>query len=214
MPRAIVFDLGRVVVEWRPDRLVEHLRPDETLRAHVRREIFEHDDWLALDRGTLEHADAVRRFAMRTGLAERTIGELMDLVAPSLTPKPDTLALMRTLHGAGHPLYYLSNMAQKSIEHLERSHDYWNLFRGGVASCRERLLKPEPAIFECLLARYGLRAQDTVFIDDMQANVDAAAALGITAIVFTDAASCERALRAAGITAAPHTPGKPDRGRA
>ena len=200
-PRPVVFDLGRVVVEWRPDRLIEYLRPDDALRARVRREIFDHDDWLALDRGTLEHADAVPRFAERTGLAARDIGALMDLVAPSLTPKPDTLALMRALHEAGHPLYYLSNMARMSIEHLERSHDYWSLFRGGVASCREGLLKPEPAIFECLLKRYGLRASETVFIDDMQANVDAAAAVGITGIRFTDAASCAGALKALGIGA-------------
>src|SRR5262245_23111606 len=96
-PRPIVFDLGRVVVEWRPDRLIEYLRADEALRAHVRREIFDHDDWLALDRGTLAHADAVRRFAERTGLGERDIGAMMDLVAPSLTPRPDTVALMRAL---------------------------------------------------------------------------------------------------------------------
>jgi putative hydrolase of the HAD superfamily len=214
IPRPIVFDLGRVVVEWRPDRLIEYLNADEALRARIRRDVFEHDDWLALDRGTLEHADAVQRFATRTGLPERTLGAMMDLVAPSLTPKPDTLALMRALHGAGHPLYYLSNMARKSIEHLESTQDYWNLFSGGVASCRERLLKPEPAIFECLLARYGLRAQETIFIDDMQANVDAAAALGMTAIRFTDAVTCERALRAMGITAATRTPDTPDRARA
>ena len=86
-------------------------------------------------------------------------------------------------------------MGRTSIEYLERSHEYWTLFSGGVVSCRERLLKPEAAIYRCLLSRYGLRASDTVFIDDMQANVDAAAALGITAILFTDALACTQALR-------------------
>jgi putative hydrolase of the HAD superfamily len=120
---------------------------------------------------------------------------------------------MRALHAAGHPLYYLSNMARTSIEHLESTHDYWSLFRGGVVSCRVRLLKPEPAIFECLLSRYGLRASETVFIDDMQANIDSAAALGITAIRFVDAASCELALRATGVTVPLRTPDTPDRAR-
>ena len=198
-PRPVVFDLGRVVVEWRPDTLIASLGANEPVRARLRREIFQHDDWLALDRGTLDHEDAVARFAHRTGVGEEQIGALLALVAPSLTPKADTLALMRALQASGHPLYYLSNMARTSIEYLERTHEYWALFSGGVVSCRELLLKPEPAIYRCLLDRYGLRAADTIFIDDNQANVDAAAALGITAIQFTDAASCERVLRTLGV---------------
>ena len=106
-PRPIVFDLGRVVVNWRPDALVASIGADEAGRARLRREIFLHEDWLALDRGTLDHDEAVRRFASRTGLREDEIGALLSLVAPSLTPSEDTLALMRALHAAGHPLYLL-----------------------------------------------------------------------------------------------------------
>ena len=194
-PRPVVFDLGGVVVEWLPERLLESIVADAHMRSSVRKDILGHDDWLALDRGTLDVDEAVQRFVARTGLDRALITGLLDAVGPSLVPKEDTLALIRELRAAGHPLYYLSNMAHAWLDYIERHRDFWPLFDGGVVSCRVGLLKPEAAIFECLLERYGLRAEDVVFIDDIQANLDAAAALGITVIRFTGAADCGRALR-------------------
>jgi putative hydrolase of the HAD superfamily len=195
-PRPIVFDLGGVVVEWLPERLLEKMVSDASVRARVRQDVLGHDDWLALDRGTLEADEAVRRFAARTNLDRALIAGLFDAVAPSLVPKEDTLALMRELRAAGHPLYYLSNMAHAWFDYIERHRDFWPLFEGGVVSCRVGLLKPEPAIFEHLLAQYGLSASDTIFVDDIAENVAAAAALGISALRFTDAHECARELRA------------------
>ncbi len=193
---SIVFDLGGVVVDWEPERLVASIADSETMRERVRREIFDHSDWLDLDRGSLELAEAIRRFAARTELAHATVVALLDRVAPSLTPKEDTLDLIRELRAAGHPLYFLSNMAPTSIAYLERMRDFWPLFDGGIVSCRVGLLKPELAMFERLLTQYALHASDTIFVDDLQGNVDAAAALGMRAIRFTGANECARALRA------------------
>jgi putative hydrolase of the HAD superfamily len=195
-PRPIVFDLGGVVVEWLPERLLERFIADVQMRASVRKEILGHDDWLALDRGTLEADEAVKRFVGRTGIDRALICELLDAVAPSLVPKEDTLGLIRALRAAGHPLYYLSNMAHAGFDWIERHRDFWALFDGGVVSCRVGMLKPEPAIFQHMLAKYGLPPNDAVFIDDVPENVAAATALGMSAIRFTDAPACARALRA------------------
>jgi putative hydrolase of the HAD superfamily len=193
--QAVVFDLGGVVVNWHPERLIAATAADEEMRARVRREIFAHPDWLEHDRGTLEKREAVRRFAGRSGLSEAQVDALLTTVAESLVPNAGTVALMTALHDVGHPLYFLSNMAPTSFDHLERTCDFWRYFSGGVVSCRVRLMKPEAAIYDHLLEQYGLRARNTIFIDDMQANVDAAAALGFTAIRFTDPEQCERDLR-------------------
>ena len=84
----------------------------------------------------------------------RIVAALLDRVAPSLTPKEDTLDLIRELRAGGHPLYFLSNMASTSIAYLERTQDFWPLFDGGIVSCRVSLLKPEAAMFERLLTQY------------------------------------------------------------
>ena len=194
----VVFDLGGVVVRWQPDALIAACFEDAGMRARVRREIIDHADWLALDRGTLPLSEAVARAARRTGLSEQAVAGFLDRVPPALTPVPQTVSLMRRVRAHGHRLYCLSNMQHASIEYLEREHDYWDVFHGCVISSRIKLIKPEPAIYAYLLESFTLRGDETVFIDDTAINLPPAQAFGIRTIRFEDAAQCEGALRALG----------------
>jgi len=194
----VVFDLGGVVVRWQPDRLIASVFDAPEVRAAVRREIIDHPDWLALDRGVLAKDDAVVRAVQRTGLAADQVESLLDSVPASLVVMPDTVALMRRVRAHGHALYCLSNMQQASIAYLEREHDYWDVCIGAVISSRIQLIKPEPAVYAYLLQTFGLRGEETVFIDDTAVNLPPAQALGIKTIRFENAAQCERELRALG----------------
>ncbi len=191
----VVFDLGGVVVCWKPDVLIAASFDDAATRTRVRREIIDHADWLALDRGVLPKSEAVLRAALRTGLAVAAVETFLDSVPPALTVVPETVALMRRVRAQGHRLYCLSNMQQASIAWLEREHDYWDVFDGAVISSRIHLIKPEPAIYAHLLQSFGLRGEETVFIDDTAINLPPAQAFGIKTVHFENAAQCERALR-------------------
>jgi putative hydrolase of the HAD superfamily len=197
----VVFDLGGVVVRWQPDALIAASFDDPATRLRVRREIIDHADWLALDRGVLPKAEAVARAARRTSLTEHAVADFLDRVPLSLVPVPETVALMRRVRAQGQRLYCLSNMQHASIEYLEREHDYWDVFDGAVISSRINLIKPEPAIYAHLLETFGLRGDETVFIDDTAVNLPPAQAFGIRTIRFEDAAQCERELRALGCVA-------------
>jgi putative hydrolase of the HAD superfamily len=195
----LVFDLGGVVVRWDPEAIIDGVFNDESVKARVRQAVFEHADWLELDRGTLGREEAIARAARRSGLAAEDIKRLLHAVPPSLAVFPDTVELLYRLKRKGHPLYCLSNMHFASIEYLEREHTFWDVFEGRVISCRLQLCKPEPGIYEHLLREFGLKAEDTLFIDDVQKNLDAAAKLGIHTLRFETAAQCERELRARGL---------------
>jgi putative hydrolase of the HAD superfamily len=194
----IVFDLGGVVVQWRPEAIAARVFADATTQELVRREVFGHPDWLEQDRGALETESLIARAAARTGLAASEVARLVAAVPPSLEPIPETVDLMYRLREAGHRLYCLSNMGHASIEHLEKTHAFWEVFSGKVISCRLRLCKPEPAIFEHLLAAFDLQAADTVFIDDTEMNTVAAGRLGMQTIRFESPRQCERRLQALG----------------
>jgi putative hydrolase of the HAD superfamily len=161
--------------------------------------VFEHADWLELDRGTLGRDEAIERAARRSGLAAEDIKRLLHAVPASLVVFPDSVELLHRVKRKGHPLYCLSNMHFASIEYLERQHTFWDVFQGRVISCRLQLCKPERGIYEHLLREFGLKAEDTLFIDDVQKNLDAAAKLGIHTLRFENAAQCERELRARGL---------------
>ncbi len=82
-----------------------------------------------------------------------------------------------------------------SIEHLESTYGFWGIFEGGLISCRIHLIKPEPAMYKALLGTYGLDGAQTVFIDDTEVNLTAAAQFGIRTVRFDHASQCEAQLR-------------------
>jgi len=194
-----VFDLGGVVLRWDPDAIIAGVFPDPQLQAKARAGVFDDPDWLELDRGTLDREDAIRRAANRTGITESEIRRLLYAVPSSLVAFPDTVDLLYRLKAKGYPLYCLSNMHRASLEHIKQAHDFWGVFNGMAFSCELNLCKPEPGIYAHLLEAFGLRAIDTLFMDDVQKNLDAAAKLGIRTLRFEDAAQCERELRALGL---------------
>ena len=116
----IVFDLGGVVFDWQPDKLIKRVFVDSATQNLVRAEILEHPDWLELDRGTLDYQDAVNRGAQRTGLPSTDIARLLDEVPRSLTPIHETIEIIRSMIDTDHRLFVLSNMHFASIAYLEK----------------------------------------------------------------------------------------------
>lgn len=194
---AIIFDLGRVVVSWDPVGIVRSVRGEHGAEQLAER-LFNHPDWLEVDRGTLSLHTMARQAEHRTGLSAAENLAILQAVPASLVPDPAMLSLIESLHGAGHTLYALSNMGHASIDWLEQHQPFWRFFSGKVVSARVRMMKPEPDIYRYLLVSFDLQAEQCLFIDDSPANVAAAQALGIGGLVFTDAYSCRQQLVAQG----------------
>jgi putative hydrolase of the HAD superfamily len=192
--RNVIFDLGGVVFDWNPDAILEAYYADVDARATIKRDLFQHPDWLLMDRGDYSEADVIARLEQRTGRPSSELRGLFAAVRGSLRPKRDTVALIERLARREVPLYCLSNMPASTFSHLKDRHAFWPLFRGIVISGEIRMMKPEPEIFEYLLRRYQLMPGNTVFVDDLEPNVQAAKSLGIHAVWFRDAAQCEEEL--------------------
>ena len=139
------------------------------------------------------------RAARRTGLAIEDIERFFDRVSTAWTyPSRGPSISCADVRARGHRLFCRSNMHPASWAYLERNCDFWELLRGIAISCHVQLIKPEPAIYAHLLARYGLDGSQTVFIDDRDVNLVAAASFGIQTIKFETPAQCEIRLRALG----------------
>ena len=187
-PTAIIFDVGRVLYRWDPRFLYERLIPDgEALDAFLRDVVtipwhFQHD----AGRDVADtSAELTARFPEHAELIAAWGPRFLESIPGPVAGMP---ALVDDLHARGIPLYAITNF----------SHEFWptfraqeaalfDRFRGVVVSGEEKLVKPHPAIYALALARFGLAAAATVFIDDSRPNVDAAADAGLVALHFTDA---------------------------
>jgi putative hydrolase of the HAD superfamily len=183
--RNVVFDFGGVLVNWRPQEIIDSFYAEQHLRDALRTQAFQHDDWLDMDRGTLDEASVVRRCAERMARPEGELRALFEHVRAALTPIAPTVALLRELRERSDlKLYGLSNMSETIFAYLEGRHDFFKLFDGIVVSATVKLLKPEPAIYEHLRERFRLDFAESVFIDDLARNVESARRAGLPAIQF------------------------------
>jgi putative hydrolase of the HAD superfamily len=203
--KRIVFDLGAVVLRWRPHEVVRRALPARVAgpadAAHWAGQVFQGygGDWADYDRGTVAVPELVARIAARTGLAPAEVQAVVDGVPEELRPLPDSVALIERLRAAGHRLHYLSNMPAPCADVLERREAaLFAHFDGGVFSGRVQRVKPEPAIYALAAGRFGAAPDELVFLDDHEPNVVAARAAGWQGVHFRDAAQAEAALRSAG----------------
>jgi epoxide hydrolase-like predicted phosphatase len=192
--RNVIFDLGGVLLEWNPDEIRFRFQPDSDLRRSLRRDLFGHPDWRMFDRGALTESEIIDRMETRIGLARAELIAIVNAVRAALVEKPDTVKLIRALRQRGIALYCLSNMPASIYAHLRLRHAFWDIFQGIVISGEVRMSKPEPEVFTHLLERFDLLAEESVFVDDLPVNIEAAKRVGLHTVLFRDAEQCAHEL--------------------
>lgn len=194
LPRSVIFDFGGVLLRWKPQEIINGFYADDASRDALSRRVLKHPDWTEMDAGRLGKEEAIHRFAARMERPVEEMKAFMEYVKDSLTPIEESFAIAHALAKRGIPLYGLSNMPAFMFSDLRRRYTHWAIFRGIVISGEVRLVKPNRAIFDHISKLYGLEPADTVFIDDLLPNIEAASALGFRAIQFCDPVQCLRDL--------------------
>lgn len=185
MIRNIVFDLGNVLVDFDPKFYMQSFGFSEQEIQNLFRLVYE-DDWRLYDRGdygsVTDLCDAVCKKHPAYASAFRKI--LCPEWVQIHTLKEETARYLSELKARGYRIYLLSNLSKESYDYVS-SYPFFALIDGGVYSYQEHICKPDRGIYEVLLSRYALRADETVFLDDAEANVEAANRLGIHGILFS-----------------------------
>lgn len=196
---AVVFDIGNVLIEWNPRHLYRKVFADEAEMEAFLAEICTMEWHVEHDRGVSFESNAIP-------LKERhpDHAELIDLwgtrqLEMNSGAVPGTAALLGKLKQRGIPVHGLTNMPSPVFPALCERFPELLLLEKVVVSGDEGVIKPDPRIFEILIERAGLSPQATLYIDDSQRNVDAAAALGFQAHHFRDADGLARDLARLGL---------------
>jgi 2-haloacid dehalogenase len=200
-PTAVVFDLGGVLIDWNPRYLYRKLFDDEAAMEAFLADVVS-PEWNG-------QQDSGRTWAEAVDVLSREHPEQRDLIAAYWHRWQETLgdaiaptvAILEELRETGVRLYALSNWSAETFPVARPRYPFLDWFDGIVISGEEKVAKPDPVIFRHLLDRYGLDPATTVFIDDSEANVRAAAAEGMTSLRFVDAATLRDDLRRLGLLA-------------
>jgi 2-haloacid dehalogenase len=187
-PTAVVFDVGNVLYGWDPDSfLIRQIADDEERMRFIEDVgLWEWHDTLDGGRDFREAADELsEKFPAYADLISAWGERFGETISD---PIPGVHDIVQTLDAKGVPLFAITNF---SADFWTPFHDkeraFFSRFRDIVVSGREKLLKPDSAIYFLALGRFGLKPSEALFIDDRQINVDGALAVGMHAHLFVDA---------------------------
>lgn len=201
MIKNIIFDMGGVLLRFEPDYFIARLGITGADADLLRREVFRSADWVRMDRGTLTDEEGVASICRR--VPEHLHSAVEELVCrweiPEILPMEGMAALIGELKDAGYGIYLLSNA-------FARQHEYWprvpgsEYFDDTFISADVKLVKPQREIYEMALEKFGVTAEECVFIDDLPSNIEMGENCGICGVVFHGDVEILRAdLRRAGV---------------
>lgn len=180
--KALVFDLGQVLIKWQPEATAYDLFPGTTASS-IMGALFNDPEWLNFDRNTIDINGLAKLAKEKYLFDEKLAQEVLSSLPQSLPIFQQLVDVMYAAKQEGYKLYVLSNMPQPYLEAFKKHHPFFNLFDGFVASYETGTLKPEENIYQTLFARYSLKPEDCLFIDDVDSNIIAGAKLGMDGIV-------------------------------
>jgi len=188
---AAVFDVGRVIVQWDLRHLVEKVVDDPAEREWVLDHVitqawhFQHDAGREIADMVAERVQLFPRYA---GVIEAYATRFPETIPGRV---PGTAGLIEQLSKAGIPLYAITNFGAEFWDQFAPTEPVLELFADIVVSGREKLVKPDAAIFRHAAKRFGHAPEAMLFIDDNAANIAGAAAEGWATHHFTDASALE-----------------------
>lgn len=184
MIKNYVFDLGNVILilEW--DKVLNKYNITNEEKALLKKNVFNSKEWNLLDEGTISKSDALK--IMKSNLPESLHGYCVDIMETwkeGLTINNEMLELIQHIKSSGYNTYVLSNAPIEIDDFLEKK-DLKKYFDGIIISAFEKKIKPNSEIYELLLDRFNLEANESLFIDDKLENIESAKVLGIDAFQF------------------------------
>ena len=201
MIRNILFDMGNVLIRFDRQQFLDRLDLSEADKELLLWEVFLSVEWVRMDRGTMTEATAEESICRRVpSRLHKAVHALLSHWDEPMLCVAGMEELVAELKAAGYGIYLLSNASL-------RQHDYWpripasRYFDGKLISADEKLMKPQAEIYHCCLERFGLKAEECFFVDDVPANIEGADYCGISGAVFhQDVALLRQQMRQAGIS--------------
>jgi putative hydrolase of the HAD superfamily len=197
--RAVIFDIGRVLIRVNVSRAMDGLASGISLTPQEVWSAIEKDprmaDW---QEGRISPRDWHLNLNKRLG-ASLTFEQFSEIWNRALDPDPIHADSFLESLSKNYRLALLSNTDPLHMAHAEGRFPFFRFFPHRIYSFRVGASKPDPLIYREALKACKVRAEEAVYIDDIAAYAEAAQRLGMNGIVFQSPEQLQADLRALGI---------------
>lgn len=182
----LVFDLGNVLVEFKPIDYMRRLDIPEDVVQILAKLIFKDKRWNEFDRGTISIEDYVSALKVENPSYANYIEEIFSGNWPQkfLRPKMDSIAFLKEA-SSKYSIYILSNVSKYVLDYI-KTLDFFTYVQGGTYSYQEGYCKPEQEIYTAFLQAHDLKPDECLFLDDLPDNIKEARRNGMHGIVYHD----------------------------
>ena len=184
MIKNVIFDIGNVLADFRWEGFLQEFGYDRKLQERIAKASVLTPDWNEYDRGMLTDEEVIERFVRNDPEIADVIRKTFQNVSTIASRRATSIPWITELKEKGLGVYVLSNFSHKAYEDCQKALDFLPFTDGGILSFRDKVIKPDEAIYRLLMNRYGLKADECVFIDDTAHNLPPAEALGMKTIRF------------------------------
>lgn len=196
----IIFDFGGVVMDWNPRYYFKnHFNDDDKMEFFLKN--IATDEWnIEQDRGR-SLAEGTKIQITQFPDWEKDIRAYYDNWTTMLKGDiPENVAVLRKLENSNYELFGLTNWSAETFPFALKNYDFFRIFKDKiVVSGTEKLIKPDPKIWNLLLDRYQIKAEESVFIDDNFKNIETAKNLGFICVHIQENTNLEKELRDLGV---------------
>jgi len=183
MIKNIVFDLGNVLVSFKPAEYFDKKNYPPNIKETILADIFASKEWLMLDNGDISTREAIEGISIRSTLNKEEITHIFNLRSDLIFPIDQNVKVLPELKKKGFRLYFLSNFPMDIFEEVKTGYYFFKYFDGGVISAEAKVSKPDSRIYRILLDKYSLIPEECLFVDDLEINVKAAEETGMKGLV-------------------------------
>ena len=186
--KTLIFDLGMVLVHFRWRDFLTDMGYEGEKKEGLARAMFKNPLWTEFDRGVMGDENVIAQMKLEAPQYEEDIARIWqkENFTNICHPFDYSEELIRTLHAMGFKIYVLSNYGRTLLGLNREKYTFLNYVDGGVFSWEVNLLKPDDAIYQALIEKYGIDPGNAVFFDDVEANCEGARRAGITAVQVSD----------------------------
>ncbi|WP_029320899.1 HAD family hydrolase [Butyrivibrio sp. AE3004] len=200
--KTVIFDIGGVLVDFCWEDFLRNKGYSEEMVQRMGDASVRTSEWDEFDRGVLDTEGIIDGFVKNDPSIENELRSAFSDLTGLLNKRERTIPWIKALKKAGYKVLVLSNFSKQALETNPFMNEFLDEVDGGILSYKDKVIKPDDAIFNLILERYGLVANECVFIDDIERNVNAARKLGFYGIVFKNYDQVDAELSELGVEAA------------
>ncbi len=188
MIKNMVFDMGKVLLNYDSDKVCSHFMESETEKKNVETSVFISPEWILLDMGVISEEEALKR--MQSRLATDHEKEMAALCLEhwheyNMWPVDGMEELVKELKDKGFGIYLCSNASMRLISCYDKIPGI-KYFDGILFSAEVKCIKPQKEMYEYLFERFQLKPNECFFIDDQLLNIEGGRACGMDGYCFED----------------------------